>query len=477
MRRVHSRPSPATKQSPAAEHTRATKHAQASRGQPLAQSARPALEARFGHDFSQVAIHTDHAAARAAEEAQAKAMAIGSHVFFADGKYDPQSADGLELLHHELTHVVQHERNPVLDRAAPRLMSHPGDASEREASGAADQLGSGAANVSVGASLPASISCDPDDDWHPPMVAPVDQPGPMSSPDAPTSFPGDTDIPAAAPVVSAATSGEHSGGGGEGGGLLGTIGSLAGVPHAGVELSEGVEATSQTVEGAEGIAKGWQGLEGVLGPLAPGIESAASGSPSFAQTVSQAQFAQGAGGTGGASVGNALAPLALAAGVMESGSAISDMSDKGANLENTPELVQGALETTSGGIGTLGLMGAGLNALGATGAGGSAVGAAAAAAPVGMVAGAGALGMLAGKEMGDLADSSYTKTGAFGTNADTGKNQSAMDWGASWGSDWDKAHNNSEPSIMGGTLAGLGGIAGGIGGAVYGAGNWLSEKL
>jgi len=133
-------------------------------------------------------------------------MAIGSHVFFADGKYDPQTADGLELLHHELTHVVQHERNPVLDLAAPRLMSHPGDASEREATRAADQLGSDAANVSVGASLAAAISCDPDDTWYPPMAPPVDQPGPTSSTDAPTSFPGDTDVPAPAPAASAPVS-------------------------------------------------------------------------------------------------------------------------------------------------------------------------------------------------------------------------------------------------------------------------------
>jgi hypothetical protein len=86
---------------------------------------------------------------------------------------------------------------------------------------------------------------------------------------------------------------------------------------------------------------------------------------------------------------------------------------------------------------------------------------------------AAAAGVGTGIGMANLADSDLTKTGAFGVNQDTGKNQSAMDWGANWGTDWDKAHNNGEASITGGVLAGAGGIVGGIGGALYGAGNFL----
>lgn len=94
--------------------------------------------------------------------------------------------------------------------------------------------------------------------------------------------------------------------------------------------------------------------------------------------------------------------------------------------------------------------------------------------PVGMALGG---GLAVGTGMANIADSSYTKTGAFGVDPDTGQNQSAMDWGANWGTDWDKAHNNSGPSVMGGVLSGLGGIVGGIGGAGYGAYNWLRQKL
>ena len=233
----------------------------------------------------------------------------------------------------------------------------------------------------------------------------------------------------------------------------------------------------ENAEAAGPIINAWKGFEGLLGPLPQSVTTAAGSTPTVATTANAVEDAQGAAGSAGSSLGNYLAPLALGSGIYESGKAISDIWDKGWNLENTPDLTKGALETTSGGIGTLGLAGAGLNAVGATAAGGAAVEAAAAAAPVGMVAGAGALGMLAGKEMGDLADSSYTKTGAFGTNADTGQNQSAMDWGAGWGTDWDKAHNNSDPSVMGGVLAGAGGIVGGIGGAGYGAYNWLKGAL
>jgi hypothetical protein len=97
--------------------------------------------------------------------------------------------------------------------------------------------------------------------------------------------------------------------------------------------------------------------------------------------------------------------------------------------------------------------------------------------PAAAVAGAGLAGMSVGNAMAKLADSNYTKTGAFGVDPDSGKNRSAMDWGANWGTHWDKARNNTDPSIMGAIVAGAGGIAGGIGGAAYGAANWLCDKI
>ncbi len=61
----------------------------------------------LGHDFSNVTIHTDSAAASAAKALNAHAFALGSELFFAEGQYDPSSQKGQELIAHELTHVKQ----------------------------------------------------------------------------------------------------------------------------------------------------------------------------------------------------------------------------------------------------------------------------------------------------------------------------------------------------------------------------------
>lgn len=65
------------------------------------------LGAHFGHDFGQVRIHTDGEAARMAKELSAEAFTTGNDVYFAAGRYAPETPGGLRLLTHELTHVVQ----------------------------------------------------------------------------------------------------------------------------------------------------------------------------------------------------------------------------------------------------------------------------------------------------------------------------------------------------------------------------------
>lgn len=76
-------------------------------GQPLDLATRIFMEQRFGHDFSQVHIHTDARAAESAEAVHARAYTVGRDVVFGAGQYAPSSADGRRLLAHELTHVVQ----------------------------------------------------------------------------------------------------------------------------------------------------------------------------------------------------------------------------------------------------------------------------------------------------------------------------------------------------------------------------------
>lgn len=77
-------------------------------GRPLDHETRGAMEARFGHDFSRVRIHSDDAAAASAEELGALAYAAGPHVVFNRGQFRPETAAGRALLAHELAHSIQH---------------------------------------------------------------------------------------------------------------------------------------------------------------------------------------------------------------------------------------------------------------------------------------------------------------------------------------------------------------------------------
>jgi LAS superfamily LD-carboxypeptidase LdcB len=77
------------------------------RGQSLSESVRNFFEPRFGYDFSQVRIHTDHQASESAQKVNALAYTIGSDIVFDAGQYIPESSAGKRLLAHELAHVVQ----------------------------------------------------------------------------------------------------------------------------------------------------------------------------------------------------------------------------------------------------------------------------------------------------------------------------------------------------------------------------------
>ncbi|MCZ7545578.1 MAG: DUF4157 domain-containing protein [Anaerolineae bacterium] len=76
-------------------------------GQPLAESARGFFEPRFGTDFSDVQVHTGAEADTLNRAMSARAFTTGKDIFFRDGEYNPDSAEGRELLAHELTHVAQ----------------------------------------------------------------------------------------------------------------------------------------------------------------------------------------------------------------------------------------------------------------------------------------------------------------------------------------------------------------------------------
>lgn len=79
-------------------------------GQPLAKSVRAFFEPRFGYDFSQVRVHKSSQAAETAREVNARAFTRDRDIVFATGQYAPETREGIKLLAHELTHVVQQNR-------------------------------------------------------------------------------------------------------------------------------------------------------------------------------------------------------------------------------------------------------------------------------------------------------------------------------------------------------------------------------
>ena len=76
-------------------------------GYPLPEQTRFFMENRFGVDFSQVKVHTDIHAVQMARALNAEAFTSGRNVYFAERRYNPDSAQGKRLIAHELTHVIQ----------------------------------------------------------------------------------------------------------------------------------------------------------------------------------------------------------------------------------------------------------------------------------------------------------------------------------------------------------------------------------
>src|SRR5262245_36098499 len=61
----------------------------ASHGEPLDSATREFMEPRFGHDFSQVRLHTGARAAQSAREINSLAYTVGHDIVFAEGQFSP----------------------------------------------------------------------------------------------------------------------------------------------------------------------------------------------------------------------------------------------------------------------------------------------------------------------------------------------------------------------------------------------------
>lgn len=76
-------------------------------GRPLDPWVLASMEARFGHDFGRVRIHTGPEAAERASTLGANAYTLGLNVWFGAGRYRPDHPVGQKLIAHELEHVVR----------------------------------------------------------------------------------------------------------------------------------------------------------------------------------------------------------------------------------------------------------------------------------------------------------------------------------------------------------------------------------
>ena len=126
-----------------------------SSGQPLDALTRSTMEARLGHDFSKVRVHSDSRAAESAEMVHAHAYTVGHHIVFAESTFDPHQLDGKRLLAHELTHVVQQSQNT--SPATGLTIGEASHASEREADRVADHIMSSSSMHSPAAAPVASV--------------------------------------------------------------------------------------------------------------------------------------------------------------------------------------------------------------------------------------------------------------------------------------------------------------------------------
>lgn len=89
-------------------------------GSPSPAEPRAFMESRFGADLPGVRIHTGDEATQLNRVVQTQAFTDGNDTYFNEGKYDPQTEVGKQLLADELTHTIQQGGSgtqPALQRA------------------------------------------------------------------------------------------------------------------------------------------------------------------------------------------------------------------------------------------------------------------------------------------------------------------------------------------------------------------------
>jgi len=143
------------------------------------------MERRFGRDFSNVRIHADSEAGRAAASANAAALTIGQDIVFAHGRFAPHTPTGSHLLAHELAHTVQ-QRNAV----AGESLAPSSPRAEGEAKSAAAAATSGGVMPAL-SPVPSLSIAKQDPKGTPPPDAGTSGTTTSTSTAAPTVYPSD----------------------------------------------------------------------------------------------------------------------------------------------------------------------------------------------------------------------------------------------------------------------------------------------
>ncbi|PXX60810.1 uncharacterized protein DUF4157 [Nocardia tenerifensis] len=124
-------------------------------GAPLETATRREMETRFGDDFGDVRVHVGSSADAATRELRASAYTFGSDIAFRDGRYQPGTSAGDQLLAHELAHVVQQRRGGTADPAQLEHGAHRAAGSYAEGG-----------PITVAGAGPRQVACQNEDEWE-----------------------------------------------------------------------------------------------------------------------------------------------------------------------------------------------------------------------------------------------------------------------------------------------------------------------
>lgn len=83
-------------------------------GKPLDSTVQTRMSNLLGRSFDDVRVHDNEHAADVTSQIGAEAVTVGSNIFFAPTRYQPETVSGQALIGHELTHIIQQTNLPSL---------------------------------------------------------------------------------------------------------------------------------------------------------------------------------------------------------------------------------------------------------------------------------------------------------------------------------------------------------------------------